>query len=98
MRQAYIDGILVTRPTRGDIENLKVGDLAPDCFGGMCPVVEITAMKEDILGKLFVCYYTLLSETSRISHSMTEDETVPTIPLTSRWKTSDRAPLVGANA
>lgn len=86
MRQKTIDGILVTKPTREDVENLKVGDLAPDCFGKMRRVTEIFARREDINGKLFVCFYTEFGERSTMSGSMKEDEIVATTEISSKFK------------
>jgi len=98
MRQQTIDGILVTRPTRQDIAALEVGDLAPDCFGGMSVVTEIFGRGEDIHGDLYVCYYTKHGENGAISGSMTQDETVPTVPVTRRWQRAQSATVVGAEA
>ena len=63
-------------PSRDDVANLKIGDLAPDCWGRMAEVVEIAARKEDVSGKLFVLYYTRTGPTSRCSTSMKEDELI----------------------
>jgi hypothetical protein len=49
---------VVDFPTREDIVNLKVGDLAIDAFGKMARVVGIHAQRDDIKGRAFVCYYT----------------------------------------
>lgn len=86
MRQKMIDGVLVTKPTREDIISLKVGDMAPDCFNGMRKVVEIFACREDIHGKMFVCYYTEFGPTSRMSNSMKEDEILSTTALTNKFR------------
>jgi hypothetical protein len=86
MNQRIVDGILITRPTREDIESLKIGDLAPDCFGNVSKVVTIFAKKEDISGKLFACYYVEFgSNGGTISNSIKEGEPVPTIPATSKY-------------
>lgn len=82
------DGVLITTPTREDVLNLKVGDLAPDCFGNMKRVVDIYAQKDDVHGKAFVCYYTVWSDNAKMSHSIKEDETVATIPLVNKYKRS----------
>lgn len=70
-------------PTRNYIENLKVGDQALDCFGHMAKVVEISTRKNDVSGKLFVCYYTSDSDkgSSQTSMSMKEGELVRTVQL-----------------
>ena len=59
-------------PSRNDINALKVGDLAPNAFGSMAEVVEITCRRDDIEGKRFVLYYTRTSPTSQMSMSMKE--------------------------
>jgi hypothetical protein len=56
--QTNPDGPALMIPSREDIESLKVGDLAPDCFGRMSEITEIFAQKDDITGRAFVCYYT----------------------------------------
>ena len=63
-------------PTRDEIANLKVGDLAPDAFGKPVRVTEIFARREDAKGRLFVCYYTEHGVNGSISNSMKEDEIV----------------------
>jgi hypothetical protein len=68
-------------PSRKLISSLRVGDLALKCYGRYAKVVEITCCKEDIKGKLFVCYYTENGEGSSISMSMKEDELVRTVRL-----------------
>jgi hypothetical protein len=66
--------LTVTVPTRNDIANLKVGDFAPSGFTDPRRVVETTARRDDIHGKLFVCYYTEFGENARMSGSAKEDE------------------------
>ena len=62
-------------PTRSDIENLKEGDMALNCFGRKAEVVgEVTFTEGN--GKLFVFYNTKMSENSTCSMSMKEDELV----------------------
>ena len=68
-------------PTRSEIQNLKVGDLALDCFGRMSEVVSIHAQKDDIHGKAFVCYYTALDSGATISHSEKQGKLTRTLPL-----------------
>lgn len=82
------DGILIATPTREDIENIKVGDLVPNCFGKWSVVTSITARSTDIHGKLFVCLYTKFGERSTMSGSFKEGETVSTVPLTNKYKQS----------
>ncbi len=63
-------------PTLHDIESLKVGDMAMDCFGKTNEVIRIEHKGKDINGKLFVCYHTYFSHATTISMSMKEDELV----------------------
>lgn len=49
-------------PELADVENLKVGDGAPNCFGGFARVTRIFARSVDKNGKAFVCYYAAMSE------------------------------------
>ena len=93
MRQKTIEGILVTKPTREDIENLNVGDLAPDCFGEMREVLAISHRGEDVNGKLFVTFYVSRSESSRISSSLKEDEIKATLPITLKWDRCENVPF-----
>jgi len=63
-------------PTRQDIDDLKVGDLALNCWGKLAVVAEICCRKDDIGGKRFVLYYTRTSDTSTMSMSMKEGKLV----------------------
>jgi len=76
-------GLSIVRPTRQEIEALKVGDIAQDCFGNFVPVTSITYRGEDVNGKLFVgCYVKLgKSPAAQISCSFKEGEIDPTMPL-----------------
>ena len=68
-------------PSRNEIETLKVGDMAPNAWGRRAEVVEVTCRKQDIKGRLFVCYYTkdAPDSTSRTSNSMKEGELLRTV-------------------
>lgn len=92
MRSRTIDGILVVKPTRDDILSLQVGDLAPTCFGTMARVVDIFGRGDDVHGRAYVCYYTEWGTNARLSHSLSEDEIVPTVPLTARFHRIDLVP------
>ncbi|MEN6533253.1 MAG: hypothetical protein ABFD89_06290 [Bryobacteraceae bacterium] len=92
MNQREIDGVLVTRPTRADVESLSVGDLAPDVFGRMAPVSEVFARGDDINGRAYACYYTRFGERGGISGSIKEGEPVGTVPATSKWHTTTNYP------
>jgi hypothetical protein len=72
-------------PTRKEIEDLKPGDLALDCFGKYNEVVEIYAKREDINGRLFACFYTKFGENATISGSYKEDRLIRTIPLSGKY-------------
>ena len=96
MRQRTIDGILVTKPTRTDVQSLTEDDLAPDCFGSMRRVTRVYARGDDIHGKAYVCYYVEFGEASgsTISESLKEDEILSTDPLTRKWKQARLVPWV----
>jgi hypothetical protein len=81
----YSDGkaIVARMPTREDVESLRCGDFAPDCFGELRRVVEITECRQSIRGQWFVCYYTEFGKDARISQSMKENELVRTLAVTS---------------
>lgn len=96
MRSQWIDGMRVVRPTREDVYGLRVGDMAPDCFGNLAPILEITARQDDIGGKAFCCYYTAFGTSGgRISGSVKENEICPTVPLVRRWQRVDNVPWGG---
>lgn len=80
---------MFTIPTREQIENLQVGDIALDPFGRMQEVVEITAKKEDINGKLFVHYYVKFGENSRISMSQKENKLTRTVELCNKYTSNE---------
>ncbi len=90
-----VDGLLVVKPTRRDIDNLKVGDYAPNCFGQFGKVVEITYRGIDTHGKAYVGYYVQWhGENSSISESLKEDEYLATIPLTSKYCRRENYPII----
>lgn len=66
--------LTVVVPNREDILNLQVGDIAPSCFSDPRRVTSITARRDDIHGKAFVCYYTEFGKGAQISESAKEDE------------------------
>ncbi len=81
--------VTVVFPTRDDVLNLKVGDLAPD-YGGMDrPVVSIYGQGIDIKGFAYVCYYTGTGTNngSTVSNCVTERKVLRTVSL-SCWLTS----------
>lgn len=72
-------------PTRNEIEALKIGDLAPDCFGNWKPVTRIFAKGTDQDGKSYVCYYTKFGSNSAISNSLKEGRINRTVLLTAKF-------------
>lgn len=66
-------------PERDDILNLKVGDKAPNCFGGDGIVTKIYCLRPDIHGKWFVCYYAQNASGLVCSMSMKENELIRTV-------------------
>lgn len=82
MRKVY-----ARMPELADVENLQVGDLAPDCFGKLAKVTRIFHRGTDINGKRFVCYYTSINDKdialgNGYSGSMKVDELIRTVALT----------------
>jgi len=94
MKQITYDGLLFTKPTRKAVENLKVGDLAPDCFGRMNKVTSITYHGDDIHGKAYVGYYVEFGDNAQISGSLKEDEILATVPLTAKYIRRDLYPKI----
>lgn len=67
--------------TKSDIDNLMVGDIVPNCFGELKPIVKIHHKGLDINGKIFACFYQQFGEspTTTISNSAKEGEIIYTI-------------------
>lgn len=65
--------------TRQQIENLKVGDLLPNCFGQMKPITKINHIGYDVNGKLFITFYQKFGSTSEMSNSIKEGNELFTI-------------------
>jgi len=77
-------------PTREQVTGLKVGDQAINCYGRMATVTEVTAQRDDIQGRAFVCYYTADGEHgSTISMSIKEGELTRTVALSCRHTSSE---------
>jgi hypothetical protein len=72
-------------PTRTEIEALKEGDLAPDCFGKWRLVTKVYAKGHDVKGKAYVCYYTEFGPGASISNSLKEGEINRTVALTGKY-------------
>ena len=76
--------------TREEVENLKVGDLAPACFGNLAPVVEIYARGVNVHGRANVCYYVQFSDRdARIRDDLVEDELHRTVRLISKYSAAE---------
>jgi hypothetical protein len=76
-------------PTRVEIESLKEGDLAPDCFGHWRRVTRIYAGGNDINGKAYVYYYTEFGVNGSISNSLKEGQINRTITLTAKYSSHE---------
>lgn len=72
-------------PTRAEIEALKVGDQAPDCFGRMAKVTDILYRGIDTKDRYFVGYYTKHGDNGKISMSMKEGCIARTVGFTVRY-------------
>jgi hypothetical protein len=72
-------------PTRSEIEPLKEGDLAPDCFGQWRRITRIYARGYDVNGRAYVCYYTEFGPEASISNSLKEGEINRTVALTGKY-------------
>jgi hypothetical protein len=72
-------------PTRAEIEALKEGDLAPDCFGNWKLVTKIYGRGNDLNGKAYVCYYTEFGPGASISNSLSEGKINRTVALTGKF-------------
>ena len=72
-------------PTRSEIEALKEGDLAPDCFGNWRRVTKVYSRGDDVNGKAYVCFYTEFGPEATISNSLKEGEINRTVALTGKF-------------
>jgi hypothetical protein len=79
-------------PTIDDVNDLQEGDMVPDCFGRLSPVMSITYRGNDVHGKAYVGYYTKFSDNATISGSMKEGEYLATVPMTSKYCTTANYP------
>ncbi len=68
-------------PTREDIDALEVGDMAPNAFGELAEVVDVSARRDDIHGARFVCYSTRFGPTSSMTMSLKQDAVARTVAL-----------------
>jgi len=85
---------IIFTPSKSWIENLQVGDLALDCFGKKAPVTSITFRGIDLKGKAYVGFYTRLDmdTSTTISGSAKEGETVSTLPIVNKYRTTWNVP------
>jgi hypothetical protein len=73
-------------PTEQEIKAVKTGELAPDYMGRLMEVTEVTATRQDINGKWFVCYYVKHGDNgSIVSHSLTEGKLNRSLPLCNEY-------------
>ncbi len=94
MRHKVIDGLLVVKPTRQDVENLQVGDYAPNCFGKFGKVNQIAYRGTDVNNKAYVGYYVQWhGEDSSISETLKEDRILMTVPLSNKYGRSENVPF-----
>jgi len=78
-------------PNLEDVANLKVGDLALDCFGKWSSVTEISFRGTDILGKTYVGFFTAAGPTSSISGTYRVGELVRTVAVTTVLTSNETA-------
>lgn len=82
-------------PTRDDVTGIKVGDLAPDCFGKLSRVTRISYSGEDKSGLAFVGYFTAMSDKDTpengcgCSNSIKEGRLIRTVALTGLFNSSE---------
>lgn len=72
--------LIIDFPTREAIETLRVGDQAIDAWGHMAEVTRISCRREDLEGRLFVCYYTK-TDIGSMSMSRKQDRVTRTVAL-----------------
>lgn len=90
MKELITDKTTLYIPEKSDIINLKVGDLALDCFGNFKIVTSITYRGIDNKENNYVGYYTEFGPNgSTISNSMKENEIQLTVSAC-RFYTSDQ--------
>ena len=79
---AHIASPVLHLPTRTEVQKLRPGDLALDCFGRWVKVVSIHAQRDDVKGRAFACFYLAFGRNgSTISGSIKEGELVRTVAL-----------------
>lgn len=94
-RNPVLREVVARVPELSDVTELKVGDLAPNCFGGLAKVTRIYARSKDRNGAEFVCYYAAMNESDTpengcgCSASMKVGELVRTVALTGRLNSAE---------
>jgi len=68
-------------PTRDQVLDLRVGDLALDCFGKWSEVTRIYARGADHEGKVYVLFYVAFGDNGAVSDGYHEGQLVRTVPL-----------------
>jgi hypothetical protein len=59
------------------IQNLKNGQIVPNCFGQMKLVTEVFAKGiSEVDGKMFACFYQEFGSDSKMSHSIREGQSI----------------------
>ena len=80
--------VTLVKPTKYDILNLSVGQMAPFSLG-WSNVTEITYRGQDINGKWFVCYYVQFGQGATMSHSLKEGEVDRTLDACKYFKSAE---------
>ena len=91
MYPKYKDSFIsVYFPSRENIENLKVGDMAPDPFGKESRVTRIYSQGKLTKNNLaFVLYYVEFGPHSEMSMDMVEDTIPRTVDLSAKLKSAE---------
>jgi hypothetical protein len=80
---------LIFMPTRAYVAGLQAGDAAPDCFGSMSTVAEITYRGEDAQGRAYVGYATAFGVNARITNSLKQDRITRSVALSNRYTSAE---------
>jgi hypothetical protein len=75
-------------PTRGDVEGVEVGGLAPDTFGQLKVVTKVFGKGDNVHGKAYVCYYTKMCGAS-VSNSLVQDELLLDMDITRKANSNE---------
>jgi len=80
---------IIFKPAKAWIENLREGDLAPDCFGRLAEVVRVSYRGTDTLGREFVGVDLLFGERGTISDSYKAGRIHRSVPLCNRYTSAE---------